>query len=248
MARDEDGREAGEFRLVDVSAGAEEEADKNEGLLEITEGNVVSACSVLSASVVLDALNALPSTIVVDVPTSLRTTALVLIALVAAPPVDPNLLFEQRGVAGVCLFASAFVGLHQGGVNARIADALYSLLCGWAVLLIFGVSGPKPGEKGYDAKGKRENVLALSAGFLGYSGARIVRAALYHAGEQNQPACVQQLLEAQAKLEIAEESLVALQRENKVLVAAVENTQLPYSQPPTAPSTVERLGAPSYVA
>ena len=37
------------------------------------------------------------------------------------------------------------------------------------------------------------------------------------------------LLEAQAKLEIAEESLVALQRENKVLVAAVENTQLPYS-------------------
>ena len=56
------------------------------------------------------------------------------------------------------------------------------------------------------------------------------------------------LLEAQAKLEIAEESLVALQRENKVLVAAVENTQLPYSQPPTAPSTVERLGAPSYVA
>ena len=68
-------------------------------------------------------------------------------------------------------------------MNARIADALYSLLCGWAVLLIFGVSGPKPGERGYDAKGKRENVLALSAGFLGYSGARIVRAALYHAGE-----------------------------------------------------------------
>ena len=33
------------------------------------------------------------------------------------------------------------------------------------------------------------------------------------------------LLEAQAKLEIAEESLVALQRENKVLVAAVENTR-----------------------
>ena len=159
------------------------EAEKNEGLIEIAEGNVVSACSVFVASVVLDALNALPSTIVVDVPTSLRTTALVLIALVAAPPVDPNLLFEQRGIAGLCLFASAFIGLHQGGVNARIADALYSLLCGWAVLLIFGVSGPKPGERGYDAKGKRENVLALSAGFLGYSGARIVRAALYHAGE-----------------------------------------------------------------
>ena len=154
-----------------------------EGLIEIAEGNVVSACSVFVASVVLDALNALPSTVVVDVPTSLRTTALVLIALVAAPPIDPDMLFEQRGIAGVCLFVSAIVGLHQGGVNARIADALYSLLCGWAVLVIFGVSGPKPGERGYDAKGKRENVLALSAGFLGYSGMRIVRAALYHAGE-----------------------------------------------------------------
>tara|TARA_B100000780_G_scaffold271356_1_gene232205 strand:- start:90 stop:1868 length:1779 start_codon:yes stop_codon:yes gene_type:complete len=159
------------------------EAEKNEGLIEIAEGNVVSACSVFVASVVLDALNALPSTVVVDVPTSMHTTALVLIALVAAPPVDPNLLFEQRGIAGLFLFVTAFVGLHQGGVNARIADALYSLLCGWAVLLIFGVSGPKPGQRGYDAKGKRENVLALSAGFLGYSGARIVRSALYHAGE-----------------------------------------------------------------
>ena len=156
---------------------------EGEGLLEIAEGNVVSACSVFVASVVLDALNALPSTVAVDVPTSMRTTALVLIALVAAPPVDPNLLFEQRGVAGLCLLVAAFVGLHQGGVNARIADSLYSLLCGWAVLLIFGVSGPKPGERGFNAKGKRENVLALSAGFLGYSGARIVRSALYHAGE-----------------------------------------------------------------
>ena len=140
--------------LKGEAAAEEEGTDANEGLLEIAEGNVVSACSVFVASVVLDALNALPSTIVVDVPTALRTTALVLIALVAAPPVDPNLLFEQRGIASVCLFVTAIVGLHQGGVNARIADALYSLLCGWAVLLIFGVSGPKPGERGYDAKGK----------------------------------------------------------------------------------------------
>ena len=57
------------------------------------------------------------------------------------------------------------------------------------------------------------------------------------------------LLEAQAKLEIAEESLVALQRENKVLVMQAENTAAPSpSRRPTAPSTVERLGAPSYVA
>jgi len=157
--------------------------DKLSELLEITEGNIVSAGSVFSASIVLDALTALPTTVVVDVPTSMRTSALVLAALVAAPPVEANFLFEQRGLACVLLVAVAFVGLHNGGVHARIADSLYVLICGWAVLLIFGISGPKPGERGHDAKGKRENVIALAAAFLGYSGARIVRSGLYHAGE-----------------------------------------------------------------
>ena len=152
-------------------------------LLEIAEGNVVSAGAVFVASIVLDALTALPTTVVVDVPTSMRTTALVLTALVAAPPVEADFLFEQRGLACLLLLGTAFYGLHNGGVNARIADALYTLLCGWAVLLIFGVAGPKPGERGHDAKGKRENVIALSAAFLGYAGARIVRSGLYHAGE-----------------------------------------------------------------
>lgn len=152
-------------------------------LFEVAEGNVLSAGAVFSASIVLDALTALPTTIVVDVPTSLRTTALVLSAIVAAPPVDAEFLFEQRGLAVVLLVVAAFVGLHNGGVNARIADALYSLLCGWAVLLIFGFSGPKEGERGYDPRGKRENLIALAAAFLGYSGARIVRGALYHPGE-----------------------------------------------------------------
>ena len=157
--------------------------DKLLSLLEINEGNIVSAGAVFSASIVLDALTALPTTVVVDVPTSMRTSALVLAALVAAPPVEADFLFEQRGLACVLLLAVAFVGLHNGGVHARIADSLYALLCGWVVLLIFGISGPKPGDRGHDAKGKRENVIALAAAFLGYSGARIVRSALYHPGE-----------------------------------------------------------------
>lgn len=166
--------------LEDASATHDQETS---GLLELSEGNVVSAGAVFVASVVLDALTALPTTIATDVPTSMRTTALVLIALVAAPPVEADFIFEQRGLACVLLLAVAFAGLHGGGVNARIADALYSLLCGWSVILIFGISGPKPGERGHDAKGKRENVIALAAAWLGYSGARIVRAALYHPGE-----------------------------------------------------------------
>ena len=171
--------EAGATSIEEAPPKLVEKSD----LLEIAEGNVVSAGAVFVASIVLDALTALPTTVVVDVPTSMRTTALVLTALVAAPPVEADFLFEQRGLACLLLLGTAFYGLHNGGVNARIADALYTLLCGWAVLLIFGVAGPKPGERGHDAKGKRENVIALSAAFLGYAGARIVRSALYHPAE-----------------------------------------------------------------
>ena len=170
---------------AEAEAGAEAVSKGPFGaeLFEVAEGNVLSAGAVFSASIVLDALTALPTTLVVDVPTSLRTTSLVLSAVVAAPPVNAEFLFEQRGLAAVLLAVAAFVGLHNGGVNARIADAVYSLLCGWAVLLIFGFSGPKEGDRGYDLKGKRENVIALAAAYLGYAGARIVRAALYHPGE-----------------------------------------------------------------
>jgi hypothetical protein len=149
----------------------------------VAEGNVVAAATIFSASVVLDALNALPTTIVVDVPVSMRTTALVLIALVASPAVRDELRFQQRAVASVLLAIVAWMGLHQGGVHARIADALYSLLCGWAVILIFGLTGPGAGKRGHDAKCRRENVIALSAAFLGYSGVRIARAGLFHASE-----------------------------------------------------------------
>ena len=79
-------------------------------LFEIAEGNVISAGAVFVASIVLDALTALPTTIVVDVPTSMRTTALVLAALVAAPPVEADFLFEQRGLACLLLLATAFYG------------------------------------------------------------------------------------------------------------------------------------------
>lgn len=168
---------------AEVEAEAEAEVSTHDELFEVAEGNVISAGAVFAASIVLDALTALPTTIVVDVPTSMRTTALVLTAVVAAPPVSADFIFEQRGLAAVLLLVAAFVGLHNGGVNARIADSLYSLLCGWAVLLIFGFSGPKKGDRGYDTKGKRENVIALTAAFLGYAGARIVRNGLYHPGE-----------------------------------------------------------------
>lgn len=106
----------GAVKDVDVE---EEEADS---LLQsrnsiVAEGNVLAAATIFSASIVLDALNAVPTTLAVDVPVSLRTTALVLIALVASPAVRSEYLFEQRGLAYVLLVLTAWVGLHQGNLN-----------------------------------------------------------------------------------------------------------------------------------
>ena len=92
-------------------------------------------------------------------------------------------MFEQRGLACVLLAIASWAGLHHGGTNARIADALYSLLGGWAAVVIFTVTGPAKGERGHDANGRRENVVALAAGFLGYAGLRVTRAGLSHATE-----------------------------------------------------------------
>jgi len=149
----------------------------------VAEGNVVACCCIFVSAVAFDALNALPTTVVADVPVSMRTTSLILIALIAAPPVEPHYLFEQRALAFVLLAVSAWVGLHHGGPNARVADATYCLLGGWAAVLIYALSGPVRGERGHDGRGRRENIVALSAAFLAYAGLRVVRASLSHASE-----------------------------------------------------------------
>jgi hypothetical protein len=147
------------------------------------EGNIVAACCIFASSIALDALNALPTTVVADVPTSLRTTSLILVGLIGAPPVEPSYLFEQRGLACILLVAASWIGLHHGGSNARIADAIYTLFGGWSAVGLFGWSGPQAGEKGHDPRERRENVVALSAAFLGYAGIRVVRAGMTHATE-----------------------------------------------------------------
>lgn len=172
--------EPSETGVEDDGPTAEAQSLLNQNEL-VAEGNVVAAATIFAASVVLDALNALPTTLVVDVPVSLRTTSFVLVALVASPAVRPEVRFHQRGASYALLAIAAWSGLHQGGVNARIADALYTLLCGWAIIVIYGLSGPGVGKRGHDSNGRRENVIALAASFLGYSGMRIVRAGFTHA-------------------------------------------------------------------
>ena len=144
------------------------------------EGNVVAAATIFGSSVALDALSALPTIINSDVPTSLRTTSLVLVALLAAPPVEAELLFEQRGLAGLLLAVASWFGMHRGGITARIADAVYCMVCSWSAILLFSTGHS---HHNTDKLGNKENMLALASALLAYSGLRTTRAGVLHASE-----------------------------------------------------------------
>jgi hypothetical protein len=146
------------------------------------EANTSAAACVFAYAVGVDALSSLPTTAVADVPTSLRVTALVLVAMLGAPPVDPDLFFEQRGLTFLLLMCAAVFGLHEQELYPRIADAIYSLVGGWAIVVAYARAAPKVEERGYDGKGQRENMAALAAALLAYAGARVVRAGATHAG------------------------------------------------------------------
>tara|TARA_B110001452_G_C15240021_1_gene429288 strand:+ start:2631 stop:4385 length:1755 start_codon:yes stop_codon:yes gene_type:complete len=147
------------------------------------EGNTIAACCVLVFAVSLDAFTSLPTTILVDIPASTRFSSLTMAALVAAPPIDCLYLFEQRGLGVILLVIVSLAGLHHGAIHARLADAVYSIVGGLALVSFYALSGLKPGEPLYDGKGKRENTVALSAALLVYVGIRALRAGLSHATE-----------------------------------------------------------------
>lgn len=141
------------------------------------EGNAIAGACVFAAASAFDALNALPSTITIDVPVSLRASALVLIAIIAAPPVQLDTLFWQRVVCGTLLVVVGNMGLHHGELYARIADGLYVLGGSLGAVFIYATSSGGPGTHLLDWRGRRENMIALNAALLGYAGIRILRAA-----------------------------------------------------------------------
>ena len=61
------------------------EATKLAGKLLTTEGSTLSACGVFVTAIALDALNSLPTSVVTDVPSSMRTSSMITVAMIAAP-------------------------------------------------------------------------------------------------------------------------------------------------------------------
>ena len=114
------------------------------------EANTSTAACIFAYAICLDALSSLPTTVIADVPSSLRVTAFVLISALASPPVDSGYFIEQRGLTFLFLMIVAIFGLHEQELFPRVADSIYCLVGGWAIIVAFAKSGPKLGEKGYD--------------------------------------------------------------------------------------------------
>ena len=122
-----------------------------------------------------------------DAPSSLRATAIVLIATVASPPVSSNAIVTQRLVLSALLVAVAVGGEHVSGQATRIADAIFVLVIGlFSVSAMYTDSRTPYSEwktkvSSFAAEvGWRDGPAALASACLLYSGARIVRhAALY---------------------------------------------------------------------
>ena len=145
-----------------------------------TEGSVIVAALCFVNASCLDALCAVPTHAALDVPSSLRSTCLTLVCVIAAPPIRAQFLGEQRAFAFFCLLAASLFALHEGALWARLSEAAYALLGGWASLFFFSFN---PARDQTNAHSRRENTLALAAGFLAYGGARVFRQALQHAPE-----------------------------------------------------------------
>ena len=139
--------------------------------------NAVGACAVAVNAIAMDALSALPPTVVKDVPSSLRCTAMVLVFCLGSPVVMPDaidvdLSWQQRGLAFIGLIFVAAMGDHASEVNVRVADAVFVLISGWAGIFLFvhksqrAVSGS-----------------ALFGAFLTYVGSRAARVGLVHSAE-----------------------------------------------------------------
>ena len=154
--------------------------------------NARVASTMFLGGLVADCLTATESSVDrAAVPTSLRATGLVLVALLAAPIVRhlPSYTgFYQRPVIASLLLAASIGGLHHGVLAARTADASYTTLVGLAVIVLYSAGGIDESALGSMNKESLERAIArsssvLAASLLFYSSGRVIRAGALHSTE-----------------------------------------------------------------
>lgn len=151
----------------------------------------IAASVLFLCSIACDSVSALdPVLEQEDAPSSLRSTACILIACLASPPVLAGLAIEQRGVLVCLLVACAIGGAHRGAMGTRIADAAFAFLVGVATLLSMVSDASIPNDEwrkktsSFEHEfGRRDGLCAFALSCLLYSSARVMRQAFAYAGE-----------------------------------------------------------------
>lgn len=155
-----------------------------------SEPNTLAASTIFLGSIVLDAVGSKDPLGERNAPTSLRTTAVVLIAILSAPPIRQWMILEQRLAVAVPLAGVALVGWQEQSIGARVCDAIF-------IVVTLGLSGFSywgGGQQITMAKGRefksvsegappflrRESIINLAIAQLFYSSFRLLRLALRH--------------------------------------------------------------------
>lgn len=161
---------------------------------EPTETNTLAATVLFIAAIVSDSFTATDPADPYEAPTSLRTTAIVLVACLASPPIRQWMVFEQRLVTSVPLGIVALVGWHEAGPGTRIADAMYVTATLGACTFAFWANGVEnagaqngpgakrpPKSKSKDAPPylRREALANLATACLFYGSFRVLRLGIH---------------------------------------------------------------------
>jgi len=146
------------------------------------EHNVLCCLFACLTGPVLDALCALPGAVLDDVPSSLRTSGLVLTVLLGAPAIrrDAVYVLEQRALLGLLLGSCAFVGLNQAEPTARNADAVFAFVGTLSAVMACSTNGVMQQKDNDDPKSEvvcksREHLSAFCGALLFYLGMRVLR-------------------------------------------------------------------------
>ncbi len=127
--------------------------------------NAAPSALLFLCAVISDALTAVNSTDA-DVPASLRSTSLALACTFAAPVLRTDQVhgYFQRPILGILILVVAFLGIHHGGQQTRIFDALHTTIVGVICIFVFWRGGSDESKTRSDAVKVNTSIIMTAGG------------------------------------------------------------------------------------
>lgn len=154
------------------------------------EVHAVVSSVVFGTAVLADAFAAHEPTVRNEAPSSMRMSAIVTLACLAAPPIRQKIATYQRFTIAAILMTLALVGWHHQSAGARLGDVVFTTVALTSTIAIFSRGGSGIENMGTQKKThvskdasvtyKREMVNVLAVALLLYSSTRQLRMAFRH--------------------------------------------------------------------